>query len=119
MLKSLYRTPLKTLFIFLLVGVVSFALFSRVGEFVITKREMLNAADGYYGIGSVEVAMVSDRHLFTADYIYADPRVAQTIPADLKDYFLNTVRYQPITDDIMDSVGNLPYILDSRINMTR
>ncbi|MCL2634302.1 MAG: hypothetical protein FWD34_07310 [Oscillospiraceae bacterium] len=49
-LKSLLRTPFKTILTFLLIAAASFALFSRVSDYAVTSREMNTIISHYYGV---------------------------------------------------------------------
>ncbi len=53
-LKSLLRSPLKTLLTFLLIAASSFALFYRVTDYAVTTREIDNVKSLYYGIASLD-----------------------------------------------------------------
>lgn len=53
-LKSLFRSPVKTLLTFLLVAAASFALFSRVTDYVITSREAAKAEGMYHGVAALD-----------------------------------------------------------------
>lgn len=54
MLKSLLRSPAKTLLTFLLIMSASFALFSRVTDYTVTMREMKNAESFYHGAAALD-----------------------------------------------------------------
>lgn len=53
-LKTLLRSPLKTLLTFLLIAAASFALFSRVTDYAITMRETENAKSLYHAVASLD-----------------------------------------------------------------
>jgi len=53
-LKSLLRTPFKTILTFLLVAAASFALFSRVTDYAVTSREMKQAESFYCGVAALD-----------------------------------------------------------------
>jgi ABC-type lipoprotein release transport system permease subunit len=53
-LKSLLRTPFKTILTFLLVAAASFALFSRVTDYAVTSREVAQAASFYRGVAALD-----------------------------------------------------------------
>lgn len=53
-LKSLLRSPAKTLLTFLLIASASFALFSRVTDYTVTMREMKNAESFYHGVAALD-----------------------------------------------------------------
>lgn len=53
-LKTLLRSPLKTLLTFLLIAAASFALFSRVTDYAVTTRETKNAKSLYHAVASLD-----------------------------------------------------------------
>lgn len=53
-LKTLLRSPLKTLLTFLLIVAASFALFSRITDYAVTSREAANAESFYHGVAALD-----------------------------------------------------------------
>lgn len=53
-LKTLLRSPLKTLLTFLLIAAASFALFSRVTDYAVTTREAARAEEFYHGVAALD-----------------------------------------------------------------
>ncbi len=53
-LKSLLRSPIKTLLTFLLITAASFALFSRITDCAVTMREMAAARSVYHGVAALD-----------------------------------------------------------------
>ncbi len=53
-LKTLLRSPLKTLLTFLLIAAASFALFSRVTDYAVTTRESAKAKSFYNGVAALD-----------------------------------------------------------------
>ena len=53
-LKTLLRSPLKTLLTFLLIAAASFALFSRVTDYAVTTRESAKAESFYNGVAALD-----------------------------------------------------------------
>lgn len=53
-LKTLFRSPAKTLLTFLLIAAASFALFSRVTDYAVTTRESAKAESFYYGVAALD-----------------------------------------------------------------
>lgn len=53
-LKSLLRSPIKTLLTVLLIVAASFALFSRITDCAVTMREMVAAKDVYHGVAALD-----------------------------------------------------------------
>ncbi|NLA87884.1 MAG: hypothetical protein GX847_11525, partial [Clostridiales bacterium] len=104
-IKSLYRSPVKSLLTFILLIVVTFAFFSQTAEYAVTAREFNNAAKQYCGVGSAEVAPPLTDGSFSAYpfYIGADPRLAQLNTVD-------KVRYRPLTREQINAISALPYV---------
>ena len=136
-MKSLLRSPARTLLTFVLLGAVSFAFFSQVVEYTVTSREFRKAAGQYAGIGTAEAAHFNSNAFFGVlsisrntgcatywpQYIYADPRVAGLIPEEREWYneyasdvervgrlAPEEIRYQPLTQGQIDKIAALPYI---------
>ncbi len=53
-LKTMIRSPLKTLLTFFLIAAASFALFSRVTDYAVTMRETSNAESLYHGVAALD-----------------------------------------------------------------
>ena len=53
-LKTLFRSPLKTILTFFLIGAASFAFFSRVTDYAITMREASKAESFYSGVAALD-----------------------------------------------------------------
>jgi hypothetical protein len=53
-LKTLLRTPFKTIMTFLLLALTSFALFSRIADFSVTAREMKKVEDSYNSVIAID-----------------------------------------------------------------
>lgn len=102
LIKTLFRTPFKTFLTFLLLSAVTFVLFSRVGEYSITSKEIESSAKDYRGIGSVENAPAPETNPGWPTYIYEDSRLSGNDA--------NNLRYQPLSKDQISSLLDLPYI---------
>ena len=96
-IKTVFRTPFKTLLTFFLLAAVTFALFSRVGEYSITSREIKNAAKEYHGIGSAEISTALESYPGSPFYLNADPRMSQDYSENEREHYLNNFRYQPLS----------------------
>ena len=107
-LKTLLRSPMKTVLTFILLGVVTFALFSRSAEYAIIKREMDAAAKQYRGVGAVELEPAAESYPDMPLYIHTDPRMAGLY--DLGDASLGVQRYKLLTREQVDAISGLPYI---------
>ncbi len=71
-LKSLLRSPLKTLLTFLLIAAASFALFSRVTDYAVTTRETESVKSLYHAVASLDNT-VPDIPMIVAD-VYSPDR---------------------------------------------
>lgn len=111
-IKTLYRTPFKTLLTFFLLASVTFALFSRVSEYSITNREIKNAAKEYRGVGSAEISAAAESYPGDSIYIKADPRMLQYCSEKAREYYLN-LRYQPLSQEQISSILEIPYVTSS------
>lgn len=109
--KTLYRSPIKTILTFILLAVVTFAFFSQTAENAITSREFNTTAKHYYGVGSAKDAS-EERSPFSSFEIFADPRTDKIPQTGLKAAAVEreVSRYSPITDDQVKSIFALPYI---------
>ena len=67
--KTILRSPVKTLLTFLLVAAASFALFSRVTDYVITSREAARAQSMYHGVAALDNSVEP----IIMDYEYFEP----------------------------------------------
>ncbi len=72
-LKTLLRTPFKTLLTFLLITAASFALFSRVADYAITQREMERTTVYYRGVAALDNG-VQNTATFLASYLPGSSR---------------------------------------------
>ncbi len=98
-IKTLYRTPVKTLLTFVLLGVVTFAFVVQTAEYAVTAREFYNAAKQYCGVGSAEVAPPEE----------SDP--ANPFKLELDDTV--THLYRPLTQEQISDISALPYIIST------
>ena len=109
-IKTLLRAPVKTILTLLLLGIVSFTFISQTVEYVITNREMEDAAELYVGVGTVEISSAPDLYTGVAEYIDADPRVAQQYSEETQAYLMDELRYRPLTAELVDVITTLPYV---------
>ena len=107
-LKTVYRSPARTLLTFVLLGVATFAFFTRAAEYAITTREMNNAERQYMGVGAVELEPAGYPIPFLPMYLYTDPRLEGKY--ELGEDSLGVQRYQPLTRGRIDAVAGLPYV---------
>lgn len=111
-LKTLYRSPVKTVLTFLLLAAVTFALFAQVMEHAVTQRELDNAISAYFGAGNVENTVLhpNARAVDRPVYIYTDPRVSTDYLTDENAELYRSYKYEPITQEQMDAIAKLPYV---------
>ena len=123
-LKSLYRTPLKTLLTFLLLAATSYMLFFSIAEYAVTSREYARAAGYYNGIGGIETEELSyptferadgNPYDYTANgtdfHLYLDSRVEN----DPYSRSLDEFAYAEIRQSDIDAIMNLPYVTDIEV----
>ncbi len=99
-LKTLLRSPFKTLVTFLLIAAASFALFSRVADYSVTQREMSRAASYYHGVGAV------DTDSKDTTYLYYHSVLPPTIPYSA--YMADEIPPTELTAEQMDAFASLP-----------
>ena len=124
-IKTLFRTPLKTLLTFLLLGVTSYMLFFGVAEYAAVSRAMEQAVGFYQGIGAVEaeppLRQIPDgfwpdstrpeiqraASVYSLDfYLYADERVAYNpYGEEIKQY-----SYAGLSQSSIDAIAALPHV---------
>jgi len=98
-LKTLFRAPFKTLVTFLLIAAASFAVFYRVADYTITKREMNRAISYYQGVTALDngvhnTALVLGSYLpNNAKYHYYKEEVQPPVP---------------LTEEQMNAFSSLP-----------
>ncbi|MBQ9858565.1 MAG: hypothetical protein IJO77_06140, partial [Oscillospiraceae bacterium] len=107
-LKTLYRSPVRTVLTFVLLAAVTFALFSQVMEYSNTKKEFEENVEMYYGTGKLEASPAEYKNTEFPYYIEADPRV-DAFPAE----FYNEMRYDPITQEQIDTILAMPPVSSS------
>ena len=127
-IKTLLRTPLKTLVTFLLLAATSYMLFLSVAEYSAVSREMERAVDFYYGLGAVEVEparqdipegfwsptlAAEDRYpAYGTDlYLYTDKRVKDS-PYEEE---LLQIGYTGLRQSDIDAISKLPYVTGTSV----
>jgi len=113
-LKTLYRSPVKTVLTFILLAAVTFALFSQVLEYVVASRETERAVAEYIGTGSVEVEPPYPTTLSvrTPRYSYSDPRVPIDIWVNEKEIIRSAYPYKRLNSQQIAAIAALPYVTD-------
>lgn len=101
---TLFRTPVRTALSIVLLGVVTFALFSQATEYAITQRELNKAASKYFGLGTVEITPPS-----------APPNADAHYPSHLTLENTSTNHYKLLTQDLISAISELPYISSTDI----
>ena len=111
-LKTLYRSPVRTILTFILLAAVTFALFSQVMEYAIAKRELEKAVALYDGIATAEVSPLSTEaaRADTPAYMFTDPRVSiDHMPQRVQERF-RKLTYECFTSEQLETLSTLPYI---------
>ncbi|MBQ8830222.1 MAG: ABC transporter permease [Oscillospiraceae bacterium] len=109
-LKTLLRSPVRTILTFILLFAVTFAMFSQVMEYAIANREMKKAVEQYDGALSIQSARAPNSDASNPQYMYADSRVSVD---ELPQFFAEGFRHLksiPLSDYVMEQVSALPYI---------
>ncbi|MDR2357430.1 MAG: ABC transporter permease [Oscillospiraceae bacterium] len=94
-IKTLYRSPVRTALTFILLAVVSFALFSQTAEYAVIVRETGEAAGQYHGVGAMEITPPDDI-----------PGIVDTSSPRS----ISSTRYESLIQEQIDAVSELPYI---------
>lgn len=110
-LKTLYRSPVRTVLTFILLAAVTFALFSQVMEYSVAKREMKKAVELYDGVGSIEFSQFTqNEETIQPFYIFGDERVPQgALPDGMYEEF-SKYGYESLTKEQIEAISQLPYI---------
>jgi len=109
-LKTLYRSPVRTVLTFILLAAVTFALFSQVLEYSVAKREMDKMVELYDGVLNVSQDTFISGERENPGYIYTDSRVPQGILPDWIYREYTSLGYTPMTDEEIEKISSLPYI---------
>ena len=111
-LKTLYRSPVRTVLTFILLASVTFALFSQVMEHAVTQRELDNAISTYFGAGNVESSVLhpNARRVDRPVYIYTDPRVSTAYLTKEDAELYRSYKYEPISEEQIEKISKLPYV---------
>ena len=109
-LKTLYRSPVRTILTFILLAAVTFALFSQVLEYSIADREMKKAVEQYDGV--LSVWKYPPGYNYTGDplYMFTDPRVST---AQLPEYFQEEypkLKTKHLDSEIIEEISSIPYV---------
>lgn len=111
-LKTLLRSPARTVLIFILLTAVTFALFSQVMEYSITSREIKKAVGLYNGVTAVENTPVPEeaKDMGIPLFMFSDERVnAAVLPEYWRDIYEN-IGYEYLTREQIEKIGSLPYV---------
>ena len=107
-LKTVLRSPIRSVLTFVLLTAVTFAFFSRVAEYAITAREMRAATRQYRGVAAAEENPAVYNWVNSAYYTHTDPRIEGMY--QLGEYAPQIIRYQPVTKEHIGAISGLPYI---------
>ena len=106
-IKTIYRVPIKSIIVLGILFFVSFALFSRVNEYVITSREFRELEDSFYGVGAVEVSPPQSCVWgIRSSYFLTSDRINRDSPDGTWEH----TRYEPLTLDIINFINNISYV---------
>jgi hypothetical protein len=108
-LKTLLRTPFKTIMTFLLIALASFALFSRIADFSVTAREMKKVEDSYHGVIAIDngvpiVSQYQQWHSHLPKTVSYKPSIQPKI--------------KPITSEQIEAFSNLSSVTIEKRYMT-
>ena len=115
-LKTLYRSPVRTILTFILLAAVTFALFSQVLEYSIADREMKKAVEQYDGVLSVWKYPPGYKYAGDPVYMFTDPRVStQQLPEYFREEYPK-LKTKPLDSEIIEEISSIPYVtyIDTR-----
>ena len=105
---TLFRSPTRTLLTFVLLGAVTFALFSQIAEYAITSREYGKATSRYVGIGTAELEPPKNSNTgFPIPYDEYGIDDSVDIMGLIEPY---KYTYQYMTREQISAIAALPYI---------
>ena len=93
-LKSTLRQPVRTAFLLLLIGVISFAFATRAGEYLLIRQEVAEAGSYYRSIGTLEALRENVDYYAVTEYLEENERVGvvnrqRTTSGVIQDGFYN------------------------------
>ena len=103
-IKTLFRSPARTILTFVLLGIVTFAFFSQTAQYFIVSREFNNASRQYRGVGSAQAAPPEESNPWWP------------VPVDLNGVDISSLiepykdLYQLLTWEQIETISGLPYI---------
>ncbi len=109
-LKTLYRSPVRTVLTFILLAAVTFALFSQILEYSVAKREMEKMVALYDGVINVESGIFDMEGNELPAYMYRDKRVPQGIMPDETMEEYRKLGFEPMTAEEIETLSALPYV---------
>ncbi|MBQ8831279.1 MAG: ABC transporter permease [Oscillospiraceae bacterium] len=109
-LKTLYRSPVRTVLTFILLVAVTFSFVSQVLEYSVAKREMEKMVALYDGVLNVSQKTFSSGERDNPGYIYADERVEQGMLPDEIYHEYTALGYAPMTGKDIEQISSLPYV---------
>lgn len=96
---TLLRSPVRTALTLILLGVVTFALFTQITEYAVATRELRGVRSKYCGIGTVEKSQS-----MTVDPLSVySPKTSDN----------NTYRFWQLSREQVDVISSLPYVTQS------
>ncbi len=109
-LKTLYRSPVRTIITFILLAAVTFSLVSQILEYSVAKREMEKMVELYDGALNVESGKFSGINESVPAYIYSDKRVSQgALPSSFYERY-QSLGYEPLSQEQIEAISALPYV---------
>ena len=114
LLKSLYRSPLKTILTLLLLAAAAFLFLYNLSEYAVSDREYRGARDKYEGVLTVEEQAVPDPHTVLDFFVLTDDtgRLDNYGVEYYDDYYLTyeTCHQQSLRESLVEKLSGLPHI---------
>jgi ABC-type antimicrobial peptide transport system permease subunit len=117
-LKTLLRTPFKTIMTFLLIALASFSLFARIADYSVTAREMKKVESTYHGVIAIDngVPLIGELKQQYSNL----PKTTSWVPSVRADKtpFVSPATPKPLTYEQMNVFSNLSGVTAQNRYMT-
>ncbi|MBR5701769.1 MAG: ABC transporter permease [Oscillospiraceae bacterium] len=105
-IRSLYRSPLKTVLTLLLLAAAAFLFLYNLSEYSVSDREYREARDKYEGVLTVEAGSVPDNSSIRDYFLLTD----ETNPGNTHELLYEDYHQQSLGADLMEKLSALPHI---------
>jgi len=109
-LKNIYRSLVRSIFIFILLASTTCLLFSNIMEFYVSKRETEKAIETFDGIGTLERRELSlyAENMEYGEYILTDPRVSLDFyPEERTEIYRGKMSYDRLSNSDIERIEEM------------